>query len=96
MQHELKDNTEAYVRMTANWSGFNVLDDYIDSIKYDIQTFPGLLDQEVPNPQLVHNIVSKYISKLFINRDTCKVYLTLQLSHGDKLIFKKTVVSDWH
>jgi site-specific DNA recombinase len=67
----------------------------IAAIKYDIQTFLGLLDQEVPNPQLLHTIASKYISKLFINRDSGKVYLTIQLTQNGTLLYEKTMVSEW-
>lgn len=95
MQNELKDKTEAYSRLTANWSEFHVSEDYIAAIKYDIQTFLSFLDQEAPNPQLLHSIASKYISKLFINRDTRKVYLTFQLTQDEKLLYEKTMVSEW-
>jgi site-specific DNA recombinase len=95
MQDELKDKSEEYSKLTANWSEFNIPDESIAAIKYDIQTFLGLLDQEVPNPQLLHTIASKYISKLFINRDSGKVYLTTQLTQNGTLIYEKTMVSEW-
>lgn len=96
MQEELREKTEGHLRITANWSEFNVPEESIAAMKYDIQALLSLLDQDVPNPQLLHSIASKYISKLFINRDTGKLYLTLQITHDDKLLYEKTLVSEWH
>ncbi|GGH68719.1 integrase [Paenibacillus silvae] len=95
MQNELREKSESYLRLTSNWSEFHVPKEYVAGIRYDIHSFISLLDQEVPNPQLLHALASKYISKLYINRDTKKIYLSLQLTMNDKLMYEKTMVSEW-
>lgn len=95
MQNELKEKSEDLLKLTSKWEDFQVYEEYIASTKYDLQVFLGLLDQEVPNVQLLHTIASKYISKLIINRDTRRVYITLQLRNSEKLMYEKTIVTEW-
>lgn len=36
MQNELREKSESYLRLTANWSEFHVSEEYIAGIRYDI------------------------------------------------------------
>lgn len=95
MQTDLKEKSEEMSQFSLHWKDYKVSEEYISATKYDIQTFIGLLDQEVPNVQLLNTIASKFISKLIINRDTKKLYLTLRLAYGNQTVYEKTLVSDW-
>ncbi|SCW81962.1 hypothetical protein SAMN04487970_105611 [Paenibacillus tianmuensis] len=86
MQLELKDKSEELSRLSVNFVDFHASEEYIVKTKYDIQTFLSLLDQEAPNPQLLHSMGSTFISKLNINRDTSTLYLTIQLTNQDKIM----------
>jgi site-specific DNA recombinase len=95
MQKELQSNTGELIQLTSGWEDFSVPEEEIAAIKYDLQAFLGLLDQEVPNVQLLQSIASKYISRLFIDRDTKKLYMTLQFNHNEKVVYEKTIVCEW-
>lgn len=95
MQTDLSHKTEEHARLSANWVKFNMSEEVIAAIRYDIQTFLGLLDQEIMNPQLLHTMARKYISKLTVNRDTGNLYLTIQIAGEEAVLYEKTMVSDW-
>jgi DNA invertase Pin-like site-specific DNA recombinase len=95
MQTDLAHKVEDYARLSAKWVEFVMSEEAIAAIRYDIQTFLGLLDQEIMNPQLLHTMARKYISKLTVNRDTSKLYLTIQIAGEETVLYEKTMVSDW-
>ncbi|WP_172198100.1 recombinase family protein [Saccharibacillus qingshengii] len=95
MESDLQNKTKELQAHSESWSEVAVPEELIASIKYDLQAFLSLLDQEVPNVQLLHTIAKKFISRLCINRDTGKLYLTLRLLHEQSVIYEKTLVAEW-
>jgi hypothetical protein len=73
----------------------DVPEEYIAAAKYDIQTFISLLDNEVANPQMLHQLAGKFISKLLIQRETKKMYLTIRFSFEGNEVYEKTIVAEW-
>jgi len=95
MNQELQMKTKDYEILSQGVKEINVPDEYVASVKYDIQTFISLLDEEVPNPQMLHQLAGKFISKLFIQRETKKLYLTIQFKIEGVEVYEKTIVADW-
>jgi hypothetical protein len=73
----------------------HIPEEFTAAVKYDIQTMIALLDEETPNPQLLHTLAGKFISNLFIQRETRKMYLTIQFRNDDMILYEKTIVANW-
>lgn len=84
-----------YEALAQGITAVDLPDEYIASVKYDIQTFISLLDDEVTNPQMLHQLAGKFISKLFIQRETKKLFLTIRFNYGGIEVYEKTVVAEW-
>jgi len=95
MNQELQMKTAEYETLAQGVKEIDVTDEYIASVKYDIKTFISLLDDEVPNPQMLHQLAGKFISKLFIQRETKKLYLTIQFKIDGVEVYEKTIVTEW-
>lgn len=94
MQKELQSKRDDLIQLTSVWEDFSIPKQQVASIKYDLQSFLGLLDQEAPNVQLQQSIASKYISKLHINRNTKQLYMTLQFNHNGEVIYEKNIIAE--
>lgn len=95
MQAELEEKQKELAAFSANYMDYKPSEEFIAATKYDIQTFLGLLEQDVSNVQLLHSIAGNYISSLFINRSTKKLYLTIQITHGNQVVYEKNIVHEW-
>jgi DNA invertase Pin-like site-specific DNA recombinase len=95
MQTDLFNKSEEYEQLSANLAEFKMTEEATAAIRYDIQSFLSLLDQEIMNPQLLHTMARKFISKLTVNRDTGKLYLTIHITGEHTVLYEKTMVSDW-
>ena len=95
MNQELQMKIAEYEDLVQGITTVDVPEEYIASVKYDIQTFISLLDDEVPNPQMLHQLAGKFISKLFIQRETKKMYLTIRFNFNDVEVYEKTIVAEW-
>lgn len=95
MNEELSEKTLEHSTISNNIEEVNVPEAFIASVKYDIQTLIGLLDSEVPNPQMLHQLAGKFISKMFIQRETKKVYMTIQFKSNDVILYEKTLIAEW-
>lgn len=92
MQQELTEKKRELEVLSSSLQGVAVPEEYIAFAKYDMQTMIGLLDAEVPNPQMLNQLAMKFVSKVFIQRETKKLYLTIQLQIDGDVLFEKTVV----
>ncbi|MEK3726211.1 recombinase family protein [Paenibacillus sp. FSL H8-0034] len=95
MQDDLGEKRQELKSLSDNFEDFHVPEEYVARTKFDIQTFLGLLDQEVTNPLLLHSMVSMFISRLSIHRDTSQLYITIQLTIQGKIMYEKTIVAEW-
>jgi hypothetical protein len=71
--------------LSSSLQGVLVPEEYNASAKYDKQTMIGLLDAEVPNPQMLNQLAMKFVSKVFIQRETKRLFLTVQMRMKDKV-----------
>jgi hypothetical protein len=95
MNQELHLKMTEYEALAQGITTVDLPDEYIASLKYDIQTFISLLDDEVANPQMLHQLAGKFISKLFIQRETKKMFLTIRFSFEGVEVYEKTIVAEW-
>ncbi|MFC3342173.1 hypothetical protein [Paenibacillus abyssi] len=95
MNQELRVKMAEYEALAQGNTTVDVSEEYIASVKYDIRTFISLLDDEVANRQMLHQLAGKYISKLLIQRETKKMYLTRHFMYDDTVLFEKTIVIEW-
>lgn len=94
MKTELMEKKAEHAVLSAGLHEVDVPEEYIASVKYDIQTLIGLLDAEVQNPQILHQIVSKFVSKVVVQRETKNVYATVQFKHADEVLYEKNIVAE--
>lgn len=80
--------------LSSSLQGVSVPEEYIASAKYDMQTMIGLLDEEVPNPQMLNQLAAKFVSKVFIQRETKRLYLTVQFNQGDNNFYEKHITTE--
>lgn len=95
MQSELHHKQNSLIMLSETIKDINVPEAFLNSIRYDIQTLIGLFDQDIPSPQLLHILVTKFISNLYIQRETTRLYLVIQFKHEEVILFEKTLVSEW-
>ncbi|MNU07558.1 hypothetical protein D3C72_2532040 [compost metagenome] len=55
----------------------------------------GLLDDRNADLQLLHQFAGRYISKLFIHRETEKMYVTFCIEVDAGVVYEKTMVADF-
>ncbi|QNK57439.1 recombinase family protein [Paenibacillus sp. PAMC21692] len=94
MQQELTEKQQELDMLSSSLQGVSVPEEYIASAQYDMQTMIGLLDAEVPNPQMLNQLAAKFVSKVFIQRETKRLYLTVQMRVKDEILLDKTIVSE--
>ncbi|WP_235946371.1 hypothetical protein [Saccharibacillus alkalitolerans] len=70
-------------------------EEYITSVKYDMQTLIGLLDAEVPNPQMLNQWVGKFVSEVKVQRETKRFFIDIELVMKTKILFRKNLVSEF-
>lgn len=94
MRQELVEKRAELEMVSANIQAVSIPEEYIVSAKYDMQTMIGLLDEDVPNPQMLNHLAKKFISKMFIQRETKQLYMTMQLRKDEEVLFHKTIVAE--
>lgn len=97
MQQELAEKKNEYSTISLNTQGVLIPEEYITSAKYDMQTLIGLLDAEVSNPRILHQLASNFIAKVIIQRESKKLYLTVQFKQfkaEDDVLYEKTIVTE--
>ncbi|WP_244157844.1 hypothetical protein [Paenibacillus typhae] len=94
MKTELVEKKAEHAALSEGLRKFDVPEEYIASVKYDIQTLIGLLDAEVQNPQMLHQIVSKFVSKVVVQRETKNVYVKVQFVNADDVLYEKNIVAE--
>ena len=80
--------------VSANIQSVSVSEEYIASTNYDVQTLIGLLDAEVSNPQMLNQLATKFISKVFIQRESKRLLLTVQMQTEGTVLLEKTIVAE--
>ncbi|PRX72990.1 hypothetical protein B0G52_10481 [Cohnella sp. SGD-V74] len=94
MQQELMEKIQELDVLSSSLQGLSVPEEYIASVKYDMQTMIGLLDAEVPNPQLLNQLAAKFVSKVFIQRESKRLFLTVQMRKKDEVLFDRTILPE--
>jgi hypothetical protein len=95
MNQELAEKTAEHSKLSLHLEPLHVSEEFIAAVKYDIQTMIALLDADAPNPQMLHTLAGKFITNLFIQRETRKLYLTIQFRNDDMILYEKTIVANW-
>ncbi|TBL69781.1 recombinase family protein [Paenibacillus thalictri] len=95
MNQELADKHIEREVLASQVEHVNLPENYVTSVKYDIQTLIGLLDADVQNPALLHPIVGKYVSTVYIQRETGKLFLTIQFKVSDIVLYEKILVTEF-
>lgn len=94
MNQELRVKIVEHETLTNGVDEVVVPDEYIASVKYDIQTIISLFDDEVSNPQMLHQLAGKFISKVFIQREIKKLYLTIKFEADGDLFYEKIIIAE--
>lgn len=95
MKAELRQKEEEYVEMKKLHQEPKIPETAIDSIKYNIRCLLTLLNEEVPNPNLLNEYVAKFVSRVNIHRETKTVQITMNLKYGDQVLYEKIIVAEW-
>lgn len=93
MNRELEMKLAELDTLVQSITVIDVSEEYIASVKYDIHTFINLMDDEVANPQMLHQLAGKFISKLFIQRETKQMYMFMQLRADDDVLLEKSILA---
>ncbi|MBR8661809.1 recombinase family protein [Brevibacillus sp. NL20B1] len=95
MQAELKEKEAEYAHKKNLYQELILPETAIDSIKHDIRNLINLLNEEVPNPQLLNEYFGKFVSSVIIQRETKMVQITMNLKYGEQVLYQKMIVADW-
>jgi len=92
MQTELKDKRTECETLSIGLHKVDVPEEFIASVKYDIQTLIGLLDAEVQNPQMLHSLIGKFVWQVRVLRETKQVHITVRFANADEVLYEKSIV----
>ncbi|MED1795887.1 hypothetical protein P4V54_24800 [Brevibacillus nitrificans] len=95
MQQELEDKQNEYSALSGSMQTYTLPEHYIDSVKYDVQTPIALFDSETSNPETIHQLVAKYVSRVFIQRETEVIHIIMQFKTNNAVLYEKTVVAEY-
>lgn len=91
MQTELTDKKAEHEALSIGLYEVNLPEEFIASVRYDIQTLIGLLDAEVQNPQMLHSLIGKFVSQVRVMRETKQVHITVQFANADRTLCEKNI-----
>lgn len=92
MQTELMSKKEEHKALSISLNEVDIPEEFITSVKYDIQTLITLLDAEVQNPQILHSLIGKFVSQVRVMREKKQVHITVQFASGDEVLYEKNIV----
>jgi len=92
MQTELEDKKEEHQALSKGLHEVIMPEEFIAFVKYDIQTLISLLDAEVQNPQVLHQLIGKFVSQVRVMRETKQVHTTVRFANADKILYEKNIV----
>jgi site-specific DNA recombinase len=95
MEAELLEKESEHAIVSSEYKPLHIEHTQLQLIQHEMKTMIGLLDDEVPNPELLNQHVSKYISRVIVQRETKTVVITSQIKYNDILLYQKTIVADW-
>ena len=95
MHVELKEKEAEYAHKKNLYQELTLPETAIESIKHDIRNLINLLNEEVPNPQLLNEYVGKFVSSVMIQRETKMVQITMHLKYGEQVLYQKMIVAEW-
>ena len=49
---------------------------------------------EVPNPQMLHQLACKFISKMLNQLETGKVYISIQFKANETILYGRSIVAE--
>lgn len=91
MKAELTDKETELAILNSSVEEINVPDSYIATVKYDIQTILALMESEVPDPQLLNQVLKKYVANIFVHRASKIIHIKLQFVSEENALFEKTI-----
>lgn len=91
MKAELTDKEKELTILNSSILQNNVPDSYIDTVRYDIQTILVLMESEVFDPQLLNQVLTKYVANVFVQRGTKIIHIKLQFKSEEAILFDKTI-----
>lgn len=94
LEGELKAKEERRSQLSSKASYPVFQESQIDSIKQDFHLIINLLDSDGANPQLLNQMLNKYVSRVIAQRESKHVYITIQLNINDETLYEKTIVAD--
>jgi site-specific DNA recombinase len=62
---------------------------------HEMRKLIRLLDDEVPSPELLNQLASKYVQRIIVQRETRTVHITVHIKHHNKVVYQKTISADW-
>ncbi|MNW49764.1 hypothetical protein D3C74_271940 [compost metagenome] len=94
MQKELTDKKAEHEVLSIGLYEVDVTEEFITSVKYDIQTLIALMDAEVQNPQMLHPLIGRFVSQARVMRETKQVHITVYFAIGDEGLYEKHIVTE--
>lgn len=95
MQAELSGKTTEHEVVKEMIGDIAIPEEYIASVKYDMQTLIGLLDAEVPSPQTLNQWVGKFVSEVRVERVKKRFFISIELMTETQTLFKKNLVGEF-
>jgi len=66
-------------------------------IQSELRRLIETLDAEVQNPEMLNRIVSKYVPKILIQRETKTVHITFHIKQDNIVVlYQKDLNADWN
>jgi len=89
MKVELAEKDRAYTEATSEYQpiDFDTADTQV--IQSELRRLIETMDAEVQNPEMLNRIVSKYVPKILIQRETKTVHITFHIKQENIVLYQK-------
>lgn len=95
MKAELSEKESEHATVSNGYQPLHTESTELQLIHHDMKLLISLLDDEVPNPGLLNQLVSKYISRVIVQRETKTAHISFNIKQNEIVLYQKTIVAEW-
>jgi len=95
MRLELKGKEAEHAEASNGYQPLNLDEANAALIQCELKRLIELLDAEVQNPEMLNRLVSKYVSKILIQRETKTIHISFKLKQDSVVLYQNTITADW-
>jgi site-specific DNA recombinase len=94
LEDEMQTKEQHLAQLSGHITHPDIQEPQIESIKQDLHLIINLLDSDGANPQSLNQSLSKYVSRIVVQRENKHISMTVQINMNGETMYEKTIVAD--